>query len=96
MVHDDLEGWDRGRGRVRREGMYVYIQLIHFTVQQKPTQHCETITLQFKKMHHLNITEKRVIQQMILRRSSQRKRKTPMISKARIQTSIPEIPWPGY
>ena len=36
-------------GRFKREGIYVYIQLIHVVVQQKPTQHCKTIMLQFKK-----------------------------------------------
>ena len=33
----------------RREGLYVYIQLIHFIVQQKSTQHCKAIILQYKK-----------------------------------------------
>ena len=28
---DDLEGWG-GVGRLKREGMYSYIQLIHFVV----------------------------------------------------------------
>ena len=27
-------------------GMYVYIQLIHFVIQQKLTQHCKAIILQ--------------------------------------------------
>ena len=36
-------------GRLKREGMYVYIQLIHFIVQQKPRQHCNAITVQLKK-----------------------------------------------
>ena len=37
MLCGDLEGW-AGRGiggRSRREGMWVYIQLIHFVVLQK-------------------------------------------------------------
>ena len=29
--------------------MYVYIELIHFVVQQKLTQHCKAIILQLKK-----------------------------------------------
>ena len=34
---DDLQGWGRGvGGRVKREGIYVYIELIH-VVQQKLT-----------------------------------------------------------
>ena len=38
-------GWRRSK----REGIQVYIQLIHFIVQQKPTQHCKAILLQLKK-----------------------------------------------
>ena len=31
MLCDDPEGWDVGAGReVKREGVYVYTQLIHF------------------------------------------------------------------
>ena len=31
--------------RVKRERMYVYIQLIPFVVQQRSTQHCKAIML---------------------------------------------------
>ena len=33
-VMDDLEGWDGGGlgGRLKREGIYVYLQLIHIVV----------------------------------------------------------------
>lgn len=31
--------------------MYAYIQLIHFVVQQKLTQHCKAITCQKKEKH---------------------------------------------
>ena len=34
------------RGTSKREGIYVYIQLIHFVVQQKLIQHCKEIILQ--------------------------------------------------
>ena len=34
--------------RLKREGIYVNIQLIHFAVQQKPAQDCKTIILQFE------------------------------------------------
>ena len=39
VLCDDLEGWDWGevRGRLKREGIYVYLWLIHVVVQQKPT-----------------------------------------------------------
>ena len=33
-------------GRSPREGIYAYIPLIHFTVQQKLTQYCEATILQ--------------------------------------------------
>ena len=32
MLCDDLEGWDGVAGRFNREGIYVYLQLIHFVV----------------------------------------------------------------
>ena len=50
MLFDDLEGWEWEGGREAQEGgdmgIYVYIQLIHFVVQQKLTQHYKAITLQ--------------------------------------------------
>ena len=50
MLCDLLEGWDREGGREAQEGggmgIYVYIQLIHFVVQQKLTKHCKVIILQ--------------------------------------------------
>ena len=47
MLCDDLEGWDGGvEGRLKRKGIYVYIQQIHFVVQQKLTQHCKAIIVQ--------------------------------------------------
>ena len=51
VLCDDLEGWDGGgvQGRLKREGMYVYAWLIRFIVQQKLTQHCKAIILQFLK-----------------------------------------------
>ena len=35
-------------GRSQRERVYVSIQLIHFVVQQKLTQHCKAVILQLK------------------------------------------------
>lgn len=35
MIGDDLEGWDEGGGRLRREGVHVYVELIPTGVQQK-------------------------------------------------------------
>ena len=50
MLCDDLEGWDREGQREAQEGgdmvVYAYIQLIHFVVQQKLTQHCKAMILQ--------------------------------------------------
>ena len=41
-----MGGWG---GRVKREAIYVYLELIHVAVQQKPMQHCKAITLQLKR-----------------------------------------------
>ena len=51
VLCDDLDGWDGGwvGGRSKREGIQVYIQLIHFIVQQKLTQHYKAIICQLKK-----------------------------------------------
>ena len=51
MLCGDPEGWDGGTvgGRSKREGIYVYIWLIHFVVQQKLTQHCKATILQKKR-----------------------------------------------
>ena len=50
MLCDDQEGWDRYDGREAQEGgdmgIYVYVQLIHFVIKQKLTQHCKAIILQ--------------------------------------------------
>ena len=43
--------------QLKREGMYVHLELIHAVVQQKPTQHCKTITLQLKFLKELKIKE---------------------------------------
>ena len=53
MLCDDLDGWDGGGGRSKRDRRYVYIWLIHFVVQQKLTQDCKAITLQKKKKKSL-------------------------------------------
>ena len=51
MLCDGLEWWNGSRvgGRFRREGIYVYIELIYVIVQQELTQHCKAIRLQLKK-----------------------------------------------
>ena len=33
----------------KKEGIYVYVPLIHFAVQHKLTQHCKATILQLKK-----------------------------------------------
>ena len=40
-------GWDVG-GRLKREGTYAYLWLIHVDIWQKPTQYCKAIILQIK------------------------------------------------
>ena len=47
-LSDNLEGWDGVEGRFKREGIYIYLWLIHVDVWQKPTQYCEAIILQLK------------------------------------------------
>ena len=50
MLCDHLEGWDREGGMETQEGgdmgIYLYVQLIHFVIQQKLTQQCKAIVLQ--------------------------------------------------
>ena len=45
MLCDHLEGWDREGGREMQEGgdmgIYVYVQLTHFVIQQKLKQRCK-------------------------------------------------------
>ena len=42
-----LEGWDgEGDGRFKREGIYVYLWLIHVEVEQKTTKFWKAIILQ--------------------------------------------------
>ena len=43
-------GWGGVGGRLKREEIYVYLQLIHIIIQQKPTQNCKAITLQKNKI----------------------------------------------
>jgi hypothetical protein len=43
-----LEGWGV-EGRFKREGIYVYIWLIHFLVQHKLIQHCTATIFSIKK-----------------------------------------------
>ena len=35
-------------GRFRREGIYVYLWLIHVDIWQKPTQYCKALIFQLK------------------------------------------------
>ena len=48
--HHDLDGRDGGwvGERSKKEGIYVYIELVHFMVQQKLTRYCKAIILQQK------------------------------------------------
>ena len=51
MLCDDLSSWDgEVGGRIKREGIYVYLYLIHIIVQQELTQqHGKAIILHLKK-----------------------------------------------
>ena len=48
VLCDDPQGYDARvqGGKLKREGIYVYIRVIHDVVQQKLTQHCKAIRLQ--------------------------------------------------
>ena len=50
---DDLEGRDGG-GRLKRGGIYMHIELIHYLVRQKLAQHYEATILQLKKRQCLS------------------------------------------
>ena len=45
-----IEGWGGRKvgGQVKREGIYVYLRLIHADVWQKPAQFCKSVILQLK------------------------------------------------
>ena len=45
-------------GRSKREGIYVYTELIHCIVQQKLAQHCKETMLQFFLMHIIEKAQK--------------------------------------
>ena len=54
-----LKGWDWGRGvggRPKREGTSVYLQLIHFVIWQKPSQHFTAILLQSKRKARVRLS----------------------------------------
>ena len=48
MLCDNLEGRDGVGvgGRLKKEGTYAYLWLMHVVVWQKPIQHCKAATLQ--------------------------------------------------
>ena len=48
VLCDDLEGWDEVGGSFKREGIYVYLWLIHVDIRQKPIQYYKAIILQIK------------------------------------------------
>ena len=45
---DDLKRRGKGVEGGSRGGRYLYLQVIHIVVQQKPIQHCKGIILQIK------------------------------------------------
>ena len=40
-------------GGSKREGLHVYIQLIHFVVPEKMTQHCKAVMKVKKSLSHV-------------------------------------------
>ena len=56
--------WPECEENPKKEGIYVYIWLTHFAVQQKLIQHCETTTLRWKrerKTSHLDLKRKFIL-----------------------------------
>ena len=49
MLCDDLEGWDGGEGRLRREGVYVCILLVHSLYSTNQHNSLEQLYSQGKK-----------------------------------------------
>ena len=49
MLADNLEGsgWEM-EGRLKREGTYVYLWLIHVDIWQKPKQYCNYTSIKNK------------------------------------------------
>ena len=70
---DYLKGLDlEVEGRLHREGIYVYLWLIHTVVQQKRTQYLKAVILYLKKKkneHRRQSTDVRVLK-MYLKSSS--------------------------
>jgi len=52
-------GMELGR-RFKREGTYVYLQLIHVDIWLKPSQYCNIIILQFKTTKFLKMKRKQL------------------------------------
>ena len=63
MLCGDLGGWNgRWDGReVQEGGDYVYIQLIHFALQQKLTQHCEAAILKKENVYIIPVATNSLI-----------------------------------
>ena len=51
VLCDDIEGWDgKGGKETKREGIFIYVQLIHFVAQQKLPLHCNAIIFPQKSL----------------------------------------------
>ena len=53
-LHSVLCGDLNGK-EIQKEGIYVYIQLIHFAVQQKPTQHFKATIRSDQSLSHVRL-----------------------------------------
>ena len=54
----NLEVWDgEGDGSFKREGIYVYLCLIHVAIRQKTKKFCKAIILQLKNKLNKKITK---------------------------------------
>ena len=50
VLRDNLEWWKEWEveGKLKREGIYIYLGPIHVDMWQKPTRYCRAIILQLK------------------------------------------------
>lgn len=49
MFCDNRDGWWEVAGRFKKEGMYVYLWLMHVNVRQKPARYCKAFILQLER-----------------------------------------------
>ena len=75
-------------GKAKTEGVWVYVELIHFAVQQNLTQHCKAMILHLKKKN-LPVTK----ETWVLSLDQEEPLESEMITNSSILAW--RIPWAG-